>query len=240
MNHYRTNYGKNICINIVVILLGLAIVSCMPRQNQEPKIRIVDLQGKSRSVVTRMPILNNKALMMQRVEANKNQVAPQNNASYANQGQPINKLNYGEASSQIIQKTLQPTQDAPQGQNPKGQNPIVAIKDKGADSSIEYDLSDTPEVAEAPVQKKRKKKFIISNQKRKGLFVQVGAFSNASNAKKSLTRMQKFHNGRIEKVAGKKVVYRVLLGPFSSKKQANALVKKIKKSGHDAVLMRNR
>lgn len=243
--------GNNIVVKFLVIVLGLTSFACMPKQDKEPRIRIVDLQGKSRSVVTRAPILNNQALMMQRAAANQG-YAPQDgqgNAIDPNQGQPIENLNYGQASSEIIQQTLQPTQNAPQGANP-----IVAIDNNAKrpeiDNSIEYDLSDAPEVekpAAKPVANKArttakqpKKKFIISNNKRKGLFVQVGSFASASNAKKTLETMQKFHPGRIEKVAGKPVLYRVLLGPFTSKTKANMLVTKIENSGHDAVLMRNR
>ena len=52
--------------------------------------------------------------------------------------------------------------------------------------------------------------------------------------------MKKFHKGKIQTVDGKKVVHRVILGPFSNKSQARKLVKKIKNSGHDAILIKTR
>ena len=249
MHKITHKVGNNIFIKFLVIVLGLTTVACLPKQEQEPRIRIVDLQGKSRSVVTRAPILNDKALMMQREAANQGQYAPQesqNNASYSNQGQSGGNLNYGQVSSDIMQNTLQPTQNAPQGQNP-----IVALKNDSKrpeiHSSIEYDLSDAPEVEQAPVKQKAKpvtkrvkKKFIVSTQQKNNLFVQVGSFSSSSNANKTLAKMQKFHKGIIEKVEENRVFYRVILGPFTSKRKATLLMTQIKESGHDAVLMRKK
>ena len=44
----------------------------------------------------------------------------------------------------------------------------------------------------------------------KGLFVQVGSFSNSENAAKTLAKMNKFHKGHVETVTGDKTIYRVL------------------------------
>jgi cell division protein FtsN len=52
--------------------------------------------------------------------------------------------------------------------------------------------------------------------------------------------MEKFHQGRVETVNGEKKIYRVLLGPFSSKAQAREMAQKITDSGYEAVLMRNK
>jgi cell division protein FtsN len=70
--------------------------------------------------------------------------------------------------------------------------------------------------------------------------VQVGSFSNLSRAQEKLQEMQKFHKGKIETVDGEKTFYRALLGPFANKAKATQLMKKIKASGREAVLLRNK
>ena len=52
--------------------------------------------------------------------------------------------------------------------------------------------------------------------------------------------MKKFHSGKVTVSEGENVVYRVWLGPIASRKQANSLIKKIKDSGSDAVLVRGK
>jgi hypothetical protein len=52
----------------LIILLCLILTSCSQpfwQKDGQPKIRIVDLQGKSRPIVTRTPDLNAQALASQ-------------------------------------------------------------------------------------------------------------------------------------------------------------------------------
>ncbi|MBM5783121.1 MAG: SPOR domain-containing protein [Pelagibacterales bacterium] len=84
---------------------------------------------------------------------------------------------------------------------------------------------------------KNSKKAVSSS----GFFVQVGAFSNSANAQTSLSEMQKFSDGKIEEAdLNDKKLYRVLLGPVSSKSKALQLMNEIKSSGHDAVIVRQK
>ena len=52
--------------------------------------------------------------------------------------------------------------------------------------------------------------------------------------------MQKFHSGKIETVAGNKTIYRVWLGPFDNRDDANNMVKNIATSGHEAILVKGK
>ena len=248
-------FGKNF-----IIFLTLILASCAAKDEQQTKIRIVDLQGKSHPITTKFPELNTQALAAQGRLTEQNLV--QNEASPSPQNYSGNRNSapdYGAVSSDLIQKTLQPVPTSNAAAEKK--SPVVntnapqvnsqqagLIQDENQ-QSIEYDLS-KPEEDALPVEpkaaknkagKKSAEKIAVSKSGKKGLFVQVGSFSNSSSAKQTLAEMQKFHKGRVEeKVTGEKTIYRVLLGPFSSKKAATDLVQKITDSGHEAVLMRNK
>lgn len=234
-------FGKNF-----IIFLSLIFVSCSPKNDQPPKLRIVDLDGKSHSVVTKVPELNKQAMMSQGVY-NQQSSAFQNNPTSTSQEQNIaaSAPDYGTVSSEIVQQTLQPK---PQIQPTPEQEQMVAAG-KQSEEAIEYDLSKPEEDAKPEVKvaepKKPAKKISISKvsskTSNKGLFVQVGSFASISNANNTLEKMSAFHKGKVvETTAGDKTIYRVLLGPFTSKPKALALVKKITDSGHEAVLMRNK
>ena len=86
-----------------------------------------------------------------------------------------------------------------------------------------------------------KKEVVATNSaKKKGLFVQVGSFQDMTNAKSTLASMSKFHKGYVETSEGEKTIYRVLLGPIANRAKANVIVSKIKASGQDAIVVRNR
>lgn len=72
-----------------------------------------------------------------------------------------------------------------------------------------------------------------------GIFIQVGAFKNRSNAQRSLSKLGKNNQSRIEELADKKgnKTYKSLIGPFKNKSDANKMLLKIKKSGNDGVLV---
>lgn len=216
-----------------VIFLSLIFVACSPTKDQQPRIRIVDLDGKSHPIVTKIPEMNRQAMASQGVlkeqtETFQNNLPPQQNVA-------ATAPDYGTVSSEIVQKTLQPRLSAPQQE-------AAVNAGKQSDEAVEYDLS-KPEEDEKPEPKLTEKKSAKKSAREKvekGLFVQVGSFSSSSNAKKTLAAMHKFHKGKIETVEGEKPIYRVLLGPFTSKPKALTMVKKITDSGHEAVLMRNK
>ncbi len=243
---------------IFVIFLSLIFASCKSEDSQETKIRIVDLQGKSHPVITHTPELNVKALEMQGKKSD-NFIEAKNQQNSALMQPPliqtkpqqnIQASDYATVSSAMIQKTLQPNNSS----NSQQPNPIVKIDNMqnqlGQNQPmVEYDLAkveedEKPELkpqkpAKKPV-KKSGQKVVISKTNLKGLFVQVGSFSNSANAKEILTKMQKFHKGHVEIIDGEQKIYRVLLGPFPNKNKANEMVKKITSSGYEAVLMRNK
>lgn len=224
---------KRIC-EAAIIIAALVFTSCASKDDR-PKIRIVDLDGKSHSVVTKMPELNKKAIASQGVMSEQtavfeNNLPPQQNSSVQN-------------------PEVQPTPDygvLAQEQTPKKpiiqeQNPSIGAG-KQVEPTIEYDLSSPEEDAKSVSKsgEKSSKKNIVIGDSKKGLFVQVGAFSNEESAEKVLEKMRKFHKGHIEMGDGEVKLHRVLLGPFQSKNKALSLVKKIKASGYEAVLMRNK
>ena len=209
-------------------------VSCSSKNDQQNKIRIVDLQGKSHPVVTRVPELNAQALVAQGKLvgdpfANKNMAPTPKDLTQ-------NTPDYGAIQPESVQKTPRPI---------AAENTMAANKDQ----AVEYDLSD-PAEAKKLSEKTPTKKAAISKSKKStkaaavaksGRFsVQVGSFSSQESANQTLVAMQKFHAGKVEVVEGEKTIYRVLLGPFSARKSANELVKKITDSGHEAILVRNK
>ena len=216
-----------------ILFLSLIFASCAAKNEQQPRIRIVDLDGKSHAVVTKIPELNKQAmssqgLLREQPAVFENNISQENTQNSAPQMAP----DYGVlAMPTAPQKTMPPI----------AQQEVAVGAGKQEDEAIEYDLS-SPEEDAKPAPKSVKKIAAAkpATKAEKGLFVQVGSFSNAENATKTLAKMEKFHKGRVETVEGEKPVYRVILGPFASKPKALALVKKIKASGSDAVLMRSK
>jgi len=83
------------------------------------------------------------------------------------------------------------------------------------------------------------------NKKQQEFFVQTGSFSTMQHAKNSLEIAEQFSTkstaAKIEEAqSGEKTVYRVLIGPFANKQKAAAMVAKIKKSGHQAIITKNK
>ncbi len=250
----RENFSRNF-----IIFLALFLASCSSKDDQQTKIRIVDLQGKSRPVITRMPELNAQALVAQgqgrgleerRLDSPNSQSQQTNLQSQQNLAQatfpPLAPTAPAGVTSRDIQ-FAESTSSLPT--NNQATDEVVKAKEK----VVQYDLAKEYEDAkpvqalkeEVPVEKKslaKKGKFIIvkNSQSQSGIFVQVGSFGNAGNAKIALEEMEKFHKGSVVKVDGEKVIYRALLGPFATKAKAKMMVTKIKNSGHDAIIVRNR
>ncbi|MES2961631.1 MAG: SPOR domain-containing protein [Pseudomonadota bacterium] len=232
-----------------VVFLGLIIASCSAKNDPQTKIRIVDLQGKSHPVATRIPDLNTQVLASQgRLQEEQTVIKnsttdpksqlpnPSDNSAFSSQNLSSPQSN----PSQVPVATNQaPTQTA------QSSNVMIGGGSAQKEQTVEYDLSkpDEAEVAPKKVKFKVGQKAAVSESvagKTKGFFAQVGSFSTMNSANQTLASMKKFHKGQIEIVDGDKTIYRVLLGPFPNRVKANAMVKKIKTSGHEAILVRNK
>jgi cell division protein FtsN len=233
---------------IFVIFLSLFFASCSTKDEQQTKIRIVDLQGKPHSITTKTPELNNQALAMQgKMREGRNNFANEiKKEEKSSQNFAQQDADFGAVSSEAIQKTLQFSKQPAEKNSEKSDNSIVSAGvNEDKNQTVEYDLLE----GEEKVKKPTKSKKILAKKSAektagakvtKKFFVQVGSFSNSGNAKQKLNEMSKFHKGKIETVEGEKTIYRVLIGPFSNKVQANEMVKKISDSGREAILVRSK
>ena len=217
----------------LIVFLCLILTSCSQpfwQKDGQPKIRIVDLHGKSRPIVTRTPELNSQALTSQ------GKITPFENRSLR-QGEikpeqpPIKNYqdqNIDNAKATSTFPSGQPTEE------------ILGATKKEPVQAVEFDLSESIEkkkYAQKAGEAGSSKKEVSSGQK---FFVQVGSFSNLSSADSTLKKMKKFYSGKIETVEGEKTIYRVLLGPFSNKNKAKEMAKKITDSGRDAILTKGK
>jgi cell division protein FtsN len=247
---------RKISAKNLVIFLGLIIASCSAKNDPQTKIRIVDLQGKSHPVATRIPDLNTQVLASQgrlqeeqtviknsTTEPNSQLPNPSDNSSFSSQNLAAPQSNPSQALAVPVVNNQVPTN---QSQTAQSSNVMIGGGSAQKEQTVEYDLS-KPDEAEMEPSKKVKfkvgQKAVVSESvagKTKGFFAQVGSFSTMNNADKTLASMKKFHKGQIEIVDGDKTIYRVLLGPFPNRAKANEMVKKIKTSGHEAILMRNK
>lgn len=241
-----------------ILLLTLLLSASCISQNQKPKIRIVDLQGNVRPVVTRVPELNaqyvnSKTSSPTIVDQGSIKSEPSKNtgtvptrhsntiATFKPVHQPKAQDGLKESYADITEKTFNTSQTTPETIAETGLAP-----DQG--NVTQYDLDDPSEkevkiveaVKKTAKQKiaKTKKSNNTSVKKQKGFYAQVGSFSSNDSAKKKLDDMQQFHGGMIETVRGKKTLYRVLLGPIKDRKAATSLVRKINDAGHEAILVR--
>jgi len=234
------------------LILLLSFTACV-KKDEEPQVRIVDLQGRAKSVRTRMPELNAKAMAEQGFSAaprDINQASP--DVGYRSPATMANnkKDDFATASANNVKQVLQPSQDMELVKN-EARNANAAPSNVGAgtgNEQIEYNLAEpeqeqraeTPKIINHNAKKPAKKSAPVAQKTTGGkkFFAQVGSFSSKGNADATLVEMKKFHRGKVEVLEGDKTVYRVWLGPFTNRNQANAAIKKIKASGHDAVLVR--
>ncbi len=252
---------RKISAKNLVIFLGLIIASCSAKNDPQTKIRIVDLQGKSHPVATRIPDLNTQVLASQgrlkeeqaviknsTTEPNSQFSNPSDNSAFLNQNLAASQPNPSQVPAVPVVNNQFPTNQPQPTQFQPTQSSNVMISGGSAqkEQTVEYDLS-KPDEAEMKSGKKVKfkvgQKIAVSESeagKTKGFFAQIGSFSTMNNADKTLASMKKFHKGQIEIVDGDKTIYRVLLGPFPNRAKANEMVKKIKTSGHEAILVRNK
>lgn len=229
--------------NFLIFLISF-VAACSSKDDIQPQIRIVDLNGNSHSVVTKVPELNMQAMAMQGHNPEPVKIF--------NQGESFENVPKSPSYSNLIEQTLNLPQDPKAELSAQNQAEVITpdpkFKMPESQETIEYDLvspqedlgknkiSDNKE--ENP--SKSNKKITVSSNKLKGLFVQVGSFSNEDSAKEVLRKMSSFHKGRIEVSDDERKLYRVLLGPFKTKPAAQKTLNKIVASGHEAVLKRNR
>lgn len=163
-------------------------------------------------------------------------------SAYQNSKTPA--TGYGEFSANEVQKTFQAKSDKPQpNQDNQNFSPQAVVEydmssseaDNAKDQQVERSKSFSKKSASA---KKAQTSAVLYAKQIKGIFVQVGSFSVKKNAQQTLEEMNKFYLGTIETTDGNKAVHRVLLGPFANKAKAQAMIKKISASGHEAILVR--
>jgi len=252
-----------------IIFLSVVLVSCSSKGDTK-KIRIVDLQGKSHAVKTKVPELNAQILESQgKLQQEESMFGDASNGQQgrnlvaqdlANQGMPNQEpvqnkyptADYNEASLELAkqnsQQIAQAQSDAtmPTEIKPSKIEAGSFASDKVVE--VEYDLSDSKKskkfkMASAPAKHEVLADTLAetSNGVLKGIFVQTGAFSTMNNAEKSSSAVKKFAKVQIEEsVNGDQKIYRVLLGPFSNKTKANQVIAKIKKAGHEAIIVRKK
>lgn len=214
------------------------------KKDEQPQIRIVDLQGKSHPIVTKVPELNAKVLASQGEQT----IAPiAMETKKPIQIGEIKYQNYQDQNLANAKATNDFPRDLPLGQT-KTPNEQTSQNDemiqagvKEKDRVVEYDLSENKTILNPKKStKKNTGKKSLANNSGANFFVQVGSFSTRASAESTLKKMQKYHSGEVEVVEGEKTIYRSLLGPFSNKTAALGLVKKIKSAGQDAIIVKGK
>ena len=251
----------------ILLLSFLTIFSCTSN-DKNPKIRIVDLQGKPKAVLTKVPDFNAKILDGQ------DSVQPVNlSLGGASQEQQATTIipeapakNYSNSATKQVFDTLQaPALNKNISDNSK--NNMVFAGRQNEKTVAEYDLANSRDDEYLPQSnstKNDKKKNVVKeifeekkpsitatevekkssdNDKSVGkkYYVQTGSYASKEVALDELASMKKFHKGKIEEVeTSEKTMHRVLLGPFVNKNQARKLVTKIVNSGHEAILVKSK
>lgn len=208
-----------------IIFLSLIFTSCSwinSKQDSQPQIRIVDLQGKTHPITTKVPELNAQALAAQGQTSSNKEMRPVQNGEVKYQNYQDQNLANAQATNSFPQS----------GQNFPKEDPLnIASKEP---EQVVYDLAEVKE--EKKSTKKSAKKEAITKTSGKKYYVQVGSFSNHMAADSLVKKMKKFHSGKVETIEGEKTIYRALLGPFTDKNKAKAVMGKITASGQDAII----
>ncbi len=226
---------------IFLVFFSLFFISCS-QEEQQPRIRIVDLQGNEHHVTTKVPDLNAQILtsqgrMPQQYQDRRAMQTPQEDLA---QNSPA-------AVPMDLSPAPMPQPTVEVNKSGKDELLVTAGAPQNKDQeTVEYSLNDGEKTAKeaekvpAKATHKTKKEKAAAKTSGKKFFVQVGSFASISNAKRTLAEMEKFHQGKVTTVEAKKTIYRVLLGPFSNKNSATKIVKEITDSGHEAILVKNK
>lgn len=244
--------------------LIFSLASCSKKNSETVPFRIVGLNGEARQVETRVPELNARILQSQGQQVTQTipnssenipaPVSPVDNAALqqtvqSEQAKPAYNVSKTEAQQdnfKVIEKSDEATS-------------IGSISEK--EQEIQYDLSDSSTAKSADSKSKKKMrlkegKTPVNSGKivevedaeepakkvkkgKKEVFIQTGSFSNEANAEQDLKVVKKFFKAEIEEAeVGDKTIYRVLLGPFKTDLKAKEVVRKVKASGHDAIIVK--
>lgn len=226
----------------LIIFLSLILASCSSwenwQKNSQPKIRIVDLQGKTHAITTRVPELNAQAMASQGSLQNNAERAASEKKS-VQQGE-IKYQNYQDQNIANAQATNSFPQSNPAPAETKD-TVALGASTKESEQVVEYNLAESEDEKkpEKIDKKSTDKKAVLSNAGDK-FFVQVGSFANHAAADSLLKKMKKFHSGRVEAVETDKTIYRVWIGPFSSRVKAKEMMKKITSTGQDAIVTKGK
>lgn len=263
----------------IIILLFLVVVSSACSNDNRTKVKIVNLEGKSRSIATRTPDLNLQALQQQGNNERSNivivndknsesyfsrftkKITPKKSAEVVAVSSDNIKDNtekssndFGNFSSNAINKSFAGQDNQlPKSVQPQPQEDLQLAQEVNYDLSTsipkEQDRADNVKEESKPttsyvldtkdLEKNKVNSPIKPKVTKKGkYFVQVGSFSRYENAKNSLKYMSKFHSGEINTIdrdEGK--IHRVVLGPFVKRSDAGKVIKNIKSSGKQAILV---
>ena len=208
---------------IFISILFLLLCSCsfdfnnfknkiFPKKEEgEPEIRIVDINGNYRAIKKQVPILNSKLIQQQQQQLN---TSTQN-------------INQNSESTRIVtQEEIDNFhQDLGRSTEPLAQNPNNLKEEQ-----VEYDLGQEEKIEEPrEIQKIYK---TPTEKSSKGIFVQIGSFVSKSGANDVLNKGKKFSDGFVKEVKGKnRTINKVLLGPTENKNSARILLKKARNNG---------
>ena len=241
----------------IATLLIVASCGSSGANNQQTKLRIVDLQGKPHSVQMRTPELNMQALAAQG-NLSEEKIKAQPQGADTPQGSVVANNKYGNkdfgaSSAEAIKNTMQlPTgqQQAPADAAPAVTEADILTAGDGAknkDQTIEYSLGKNRKApaTKAAMAEESADQDAATAKKQKGIFVQTGSFSVMQHAKNSIAKIEKFTSkaapAKVEEAQhNDKTVYSVLIGPFPNKQKAAAMVAKLTKSGHQAIIVKNK
>ncbi|HSQ97493.1 MAG TPA: SPOR domain-containing protein [Rickettsiales bacterium] len=221
------------------LLLLCILSSCL--QNNVKKVRIVDAQGNPAKINKIVPKFNEEQMKKQKESlkdtdnSSSIKFVNENNGIMQQINDPniitsrndlpndevfadrITNFNYVEdKNNQIVSK------------NEQGNKKIVNVYDN-TNKSNNKNL-----VKEISVKDNNKTKKIDNNViKGTKYFIQIGIFSEKSNAEAAYSKYSRIYNGIIDDYLSKgKNKYKVLLGPYTDKKIAEKDLEKIIKMGH--------
>ena len=257
--------------SIFRIILFLSILLCtscaIDFKKENPKIRLVDINGNSRKIVTRIPDLNLKALANQgklysatkdmmnvnNSHDNKDKLKSFKANKIFKKNKPVIKAENSKIKADTAKNSNKAKNNFASFSASTIENSLAKnnVNNKESIKEVEYDLSNNKLVTNKDTKSSKKQKLssqknsskaLISQYKpKKNVYVQVGSFSKKDNANKFLKYMSKFNKGEIQSVKTiSGIIFRVVLGPFSNIDSANKTVKMVKNSGHDALILVNK
>lgn len=253
---------QNFC-KTSVVLLSLLLSSCIRSSNESSSFRIVGLNGEKRDVKMRVPELNARILESQGRMPVQQEVAmaepaasdQQKYASATNPNSDAMRETMQAEQARPLYNVAKETPQTPENSEQKPENISVGrVAEK--EQEIQFDLSESAKddrksgkkmklkVGKSSATKVEKDEEAVASQeegKTRGIFVQTGSFANEENAKQDSIKMKKFGKVQIAEVdMADKKNYRVLIGPFPNSKKAKLTLHKVKNSGHEAIIVKNK